>query len=111
MASTDFKNFELATRLPNIVDFGLLPTGDLSWIATNFNFGGSPYEEVPAGTKDGVNTSFTVLNQTYARTLVLKNRLVLNESDGDYTLVGATLTFAEAPESDDSILFWGWVSA
>lgn len=110
MAAT-FKNFELAHRKYNLANFGLLPSGqNLDWIETNLGVAGAPTEEVPTGTKNGVNTVFSVTNVTYARSFVIKNRTVLNEDDGDYTIAAGVLTLAEAPESDDSILFLGWTA-
>lgn len=110
MASTDFKNFELAHRKANIVNFGLLPTGDFSWIDTNLGVAGAPYEETPIGTKDGSNVTFSLSSSGFLRSAIFRNQLVLTEEQGDYTLVGSTITFDEAPESDDTILFWGWTA-
>ena len=107
-----FKNYALSTRKPDLIDFGMLPDGtDLSWIDSNIGAAGAPYEASLSGTKNGVNLEFTIpVSSTFLRTIVFKNRTVLTEDSGDFTLVGDTLTFAEAPESDDYLLFWGWTA-
>lgn len=105
------KNFELAHRKFNLAGFGLLPANqDLSWIETNLGVAGAPYQEVPIGTKDGVNLVFSLSSSGFTRSMVIKNGRVLADSQGDYTLVGSTLTFTEAPYADDTILFRGWTA-
>lgn len=105
------KNFELAARKPDLTNFALLPTGaDLSWIETNLGAAGAPYRAVPTGTKNGVNLTFDAGDSGFTSTFLLKNGRILSETAGDYTLVGSTLTLAEAPLADDSLLFIGWSS-
>lgn len=104
------KNFLLSARKADIRPFGLLPeTVDLDWIESNIGYG-SPGIETPAGTKDGVNVNFTVSSTLFLNSVIYKNGVALHEDEGDYTLVGSALTFTEAPLSDDTIVFWGWLS-
>lgn len=105
------KNFELAHRRVHLIPFGLLPEGTiLDWIETHLGTAGAPYTEDPAGVQNSVNTSFTLSASGFIQHLIIKNRTVLTEEHGDYTLVGSTITFAEAPHADDTLLFWGWTA-
>lgn len=62
--------------------------------------------EVPSGTKDGVNTIFTLAFTPFLDTEhVYLNGLLLNSgASEDYTISGPTITFAVAPLSTDKIL-------
>lgn len=64
--------------------------------------------EVPAGTIDGVNTTFTLAHAPNpAASLQLDNNGVVLKGGGvDYTLLGLTITFTTAPAIDDSLLSW-----
>lgn len=104
------KNFELASRKPDLINFSILPAGyDVSWIETLLG-SGSPSTLALTGTKDGVNRVFTIPDSGFSAHYILRNTQVLTEDLGDYALVGSTITFAVGvePQADDTLLFWGW---
>lgn len=65
------------------------------------------FNEVPTGSADGVNDTFTLgFSPTPSTSLMLhRNGLMLMQGiDCDYTLSGSTITFATAPRSGSNIL-------
>lgn len=60
--------------------------------------GGTPYQEVPSGTINGVNTTFTVSTtpNSAAAFSLYQDGLILIQGV-DYTLAGTTITMATAP--------------
>jgi hypothetical protein len=62
--------------------------------------------EVPSGTVNGVNTTFTLANTpTTDSQRIIVNGIDLTEGIGqDYTISGDTITFATAPETGDVLL-------
>ena len=74
-----------------------------AWVESGtVTYAGPPqnYQEVPAGTVDGTNTVFTLTFSPIAGTLlVYVNGLLAT----NFTLAGATITFAAAPTSGASI--------
>lgn len=85
---------------------GLVPSQVLVWNGVKWRPGaggaaptGQVYGETPSGTMDGVNTIFTLAHTPDPAASL---RLYLNGArqqagGGDYTLVGATITFVNAP--------------
>lgn len=69
--------------------------------ASNFVF-----NEVPSGTLDGSNVTFTLANTptTGKVTLYLNGQLLLPGSGKDYTISSGTITFVTAPVSTDVLL-------
>lgn len=65
--------------------------------------------EVPGGTIDGTNVTFTLENapDPAASLQLFLNGELLDQGD-DYTLSGATITFtgADPPSGDDQLLAW-----
>jgi len=60
--------------------------------------------EIPSGTINGANTDFTLANTPQSNTeTIMLNGMVLNVTD-DYTILGDTITFINAPISGDRIL-------
>ena len=74
--------------------------------------GGGPNfsdEEIPGGTINGVNVTFTLANAPNpgASLLLHQNGLCLQQGSGkDYTLSGSTITFTTAPATNDILLAW-----
>lgn len=66
--------------------------------------------EVPAGTKNGTNTDFTLANTPVSgMEMVFLNGILQNGGAGnDYTISTNTITFAVAPISTDTILVTYW---
>jgi hypothetical protein len=62
--------------------------------------------EEPSGAVNGVNTVFTVVNIIIAgsESVFLNGVLVDESATNDYTIVGSTITFAEAPLVGDKVL-------
>ncbi len=62
--------------------------------------------EEPSGAINGVNTVFTVVNIIIAgsESVFLNGVLVDESATNDYTIVGSTITFAEAPLVGDKVL-------
>ena len=61
-------------------------------------------EEVPTGTLDGVNQTFTLSFTPTAGSLTLFLNIVQRE-DWDFTISGATITFYVAPKARDTNWF------
>jgi hypothetical protein len=63
-------------------------------------------QETPTGDINGSNTAYTITSSPVANTLaVYLNGLYQEEGAGnDYTLSGLTITFVEAPETNDILL-------
>ncbi len=57
--------------------------------------------EVPSGTLDGVNKTFTLSFVPISGTLILQLNGVTQRQGGDITLAGVTVTYLAAPKSDD----------
>lgn len=107
------KNFQLASRKPDLINFGILPVGyPLDWIETNLGAAGAPYQVAPSGTKDGVNADFELGAEDFIASVVILNGLTLSETLGDYSISGTTLTMGASfiPQSGDSLMFHGWQS-
>lgn len=67
---------------------------DQRWHGGGSSSGGStPFEEVPAGVINDVNTVY-VLSQVFSAIQLYKNGVYLSQLNGDYTLVGDTITLA-----------------
>jgi hypothetical protein len=79
-----------------------LPIGEL----IKFVMSRLAWNEVPSGTVNGVNTSFTLAAAPLsARLLLFRSGLLMRPGAGnDYVLVGSTITFATAPETGENIL-------
>jgi hypothetical protein len=62
-------------------------------------------KEIPTGAVDGVNTAFTLANTAEAGTeqVYLNGLLQSPGATEDYTIAGATITFASAPVAGDKI--------
>jgi hypothetical protein len=60
--------------------------------------------EVPTGTKNGSNTTFTLANTPAANKEVLYINGVRQKRGMDYTIAGNTITMAAAPKSTDDLL-------
>jgi hypothetical protein len=78
--------------------WGACPNGSISFADA----------EVPSGTINGSNTSFTLANApSPAGSLILtKNGVVQKAGGTDYTLSSLTITYAAAPVSGDALLAW-----
>jgi hypothetical protein len=63
-------------------------------------------EEIPSGTINGSNTSFSLANTPLAGSLLLyQNGIRLRSGAGnDYTISGATITMITAPVTGDLLL-------
>jgi len=75
-------------------------------IASSGGGGTTPIKEIPSGTVNGSNVTFT-LSQTPADAteLLFVNGILQNVGGGnDYTIVGKIITFATAPFSGDIII-------
>lgn len=104
MPSLTFKNFTASSRKPFLRSFALLGSGrDLSYIEGSLGTG-RVSREIPSGTKNGVNQSFTLsISKDDADVInILLNGLTLKEGVG-YTLSGVTLTMSLGyePEASD----------
>jgi hypothetical protein len=66
--------------------------------------------EVPAGTKNGSNTAFTLANTPVAGSeMIFVGGALMNAGAGnDYTISGTAITFAVAPLSTDIVLATYW---
>lgn len=66
--------------------------------------------EVPSGTKNGSNTTFTLANTPTSGTeMLFRNGLLLIAGSGNsYTISGGTITMAIAPQSDDALYCTYW---
>jgi len=66
--------------------------------------------EVPAGTVDGANVTFTITYTPVSGSLLLfYNGLLLKGGGNDYTLSSKTITFTEAPHAE-ALLFAVYLS-
>lgn len=83
----------------SLIDKGYADTNYLSILNSIFN-------EVPSGTIDGVNTTFTIANTPISGTeRIYKRGLRMSPGIGnDYTISGVFITFTSAPLTGDSIL-------
>ena len=54
---------------------------------------GTPFQEVPSGTVNGTNPTFTLTNTPNTATLILTVNGVVQKPSADFTLSGATITF------------------
>lgn len=61
------------------------------------------FKEVPTGSINGVNTTFTLAHTPTAGSEHVYRNGVLQEWGDDYTIIGAVLTFATAPDSGDKL--------
>ena len=84
--------------------------GKVSWAAptsaTMINFSD---EEIPSGTLNGINTSFTLLHAPLVGSLILTRNGLVQEANGiDYVLVGNSITFngSTIPQSGDILQAW-----
>lgn len=89
---------------------GTLGTTAITWTQINsaggLNTSNFVYGEVPAGTINGSNTTFTLANSPIAGTVAvsLNGILQLVGSGNDYTISGSTVTFGTAPLAGDTLL-------
>jgi len=100
-----------------------LPNGSTAWVSlsgcsiggTVFTCSGTPAPnfadaEVPAGTIDGANATFTLAHAPIGASLELtRNGLTLKAGSGnDFTLAGNTITFlvGAIPQAGDSLQAW-----
>jgi len=61
--------------------------------------------EIPAGTINGTNTAFTLVNTPIANSQVIYwNGIALFPGAGDYTISGNTITLTAAPASGDTLI-------
>ena len=62
-------------------------------------------QEVPSGTVNGVNTTFTLTTDPIPGTLILTvdGRLQMQGVSLDYTVSGATIDFDSAPQTGEQI--------
>lgn len=83
-----------------VVDSSLTVTADLLRVAYLF-----ATRETPSGTVNGSNVTFTLANTPVSGSdEVYLNGLIQDSGGGnDYTISGATITFATAPQSGDKI--------
>jgi hypothetical protein len=77
-----------------------------TWSILGFTPSMFVFHEEPAGTKDGVNTTFTLVNTPYGNSeQVFLNGLYLHPgSENDYTISGSTLTMGTALASSDRLV-------
>lgn len=78
---------------------------DRPWRGGGGSGGGTPIGEVPSGTIDGANDTFTLSQTPISGTLILqKDGMTLKPSVG-YTISDATITFQVGyiPQVDDEI--------
>ena len=62
-------------------------------------------QEVPSGTVDGVNTSFTLTaNPVYSSTVHIYLNGLLQRQGTDYTVSGTAVSFTNAPAAGEEIL-------
>lgn len=101
----------LATRtFLNFVGAGVTATDDSANNATKVTISGSAtsfaVNEVPVGTVDGANVTFTLANTPSAGTqqLYLNGLRQKAGAGNDYTISGATITMSVAPASGDVLL-------
>ncbi len=64
----------------------------------------SIYGEIPSGTIDGSNKVFTLANTPTVGTVRVYLNGLRQSVTGDYTIVGGTLTFVNAPLSGDILV-------
>jgi hypothetical protein len=66
-------------------------------------------EETPGGTIDGTNVAFTLASSPVGKVVLTRNGLI-QQTGGDFTLSGNTVTFnvASTPQSGDNLLAWYW---
>jgi hypothetical protein len=101
MPVSRFNNFTASSRKANMRAFGFATADqDLSWIADSHATPGA--ELTLVGTQDGVNTVFTLAEDQGLPIVVIMNGLTLS-TPYDYTQSGLTVTFVNAPDSDDMI--------
>jgi hypothetical protein len=61
--------------------------------------------EVPAGTINGTNTAFTLVNTPLANSqIIFWNGIALFAGNGDYTISANALTMATPPQSGDTLI-------
>lgn len=79
-----------------------LPVGEL----VKYIMSRLAWNEVPSGTINGSNVTFTLAAAPLsARLLLFRSGLLMRPGAGnDYTLSGSTITFATAPETGENIL-------
>jgi len=67
-------------------------------------------KEIPSGTKNGVNTSFTLAYTPtpYSEMVFVNGALMNYGNDKDYTVSSNTIIFVTPPASDDIILVTYW---
>ena len=83
-----------------------LTAAELLWIQTEAAIGNFIYNEVPSGTIDGTNPTFTLAAAPTTGTLQLHlNGVRLKEgASDDFTLSGLTITTNYNPESGETLL-------
>jgi hypothetical protein len=81
-----------------------LDMSDLRWHGGggSSSGGGFLYQEVPAGTKNGINTIFTLSSVPTGILLLTQGGVLLTPGVG-YTRVGLTVTFTSAPLTNEDI--------
>lgn len=80
--------------------------GRITSIANGGSGGAAPISEVPAGTQDGVNQTFTLSFTPVAGTFILVLNGVIQNPLTDFTLATATITYTTAPLSTDWQRSW-----
>lgn len=99
-ASTRYKNTNSSTGTlgTTAITYSADNTGNLT--AANFVDG-----ETPAGTVNGSNVTFTLANTPVSGSVLLtiENAFMIPGSGNDYTITGATITFATAPLTGERI--------
>ena len=85
---------------------GDITSAEATWVATEAAVGNFIYSEVPSGTVNGSNTTFTLADTPSSGTLQLYvNGFRFKVGAGeDYTLSGATITMLTAPPTNSIIL-------
>ena len=83
-----------------------LTAAEVVWVAAEVVVGRHIYNEIPDGSINGSNVTFTLAAAPSTGTLQLYrngNRLQSGASN-DYTVSGATITMNQAPESGDVLI-------
>lgn len=85
-------------------DATMSSTGVLTITNPGLQSGNFVFNEVPSGTVNGVNTSFTLANTPVAgKTTVYLNGLLQKPTE-DYTITGGSISFVTAPETGALLL-------
>lgn len=103
------------SSLTNISDQGLRTESDRGFTRIyqavnqiNQSVGQFADAEIPAGTIDGANVKFTLLNAPIPSSLkaFLSGLLQSQGITGDYTLLGKVMTFSVAPPLNSNLITW-----